>query len=90
MRFIAWRHTGKNPCDNPPVTITIAPVEKMTQVYPWVLPLERAVEMFGQWVVDQIGEEPVEVNLHLMIPATEDKEAESASPGNCTPSKPIP
>ena len=90
MDLIAWRHTGENPCENPPVTITIAPREKLTWVFPWVLPLERAVEMFGQKVVDQIGEEPVEVNLHLMIPATEDKEAESASPGNCTPSKPIP
>lgn len=65
MQLIAWRTTGKNPCDDPPVTITIAPREKLTWVFPWVLPLERAVEMFGQGVVDQIGEEPVEVVLSL-------------------------
>ena len=66
MDLIAWRTTGKNPCDDPPVKITIAPVEKMTQVYPWIFPLERAVEMFGQGVVDQIGEEPVEIRLKLL------------------------
>ena len=66
MRFIAWRHTGKNPCDNPPVTITIAPVEKMTQVYPWVLPYSRAEQIFGE-VVHKIGEEPVLVELKLEI-----------------------
>jgi len=65
MQLHAWRTIGKNPCDNPPVKITIAPVEKMTQVYPWVLPLEKAVKMFGQEVVDQIGEEPVPVTLNL-------------------------
>ena len=73
----AWRTTGKNPCDAPPVKITIAPVEKMTQVYPWVIPIERAVEMFGQGVVDLIGEEPVAVNLHLMIPAADLKDPET-------------
>ena len=67
MQLQAWRTTGKNPCDDPPVKITIAPVEKMTQVYPWVLPLERAVEMFGQGAVDQIGEEPVPVTLSLSL-----------------------
>ena len=67
MQLIAWRTTGKNPCDDPPVKIIIAPVEKMTQVYPWILPLERAVEMFGQEVVGQVGEDPVEVALNLDI-----------------------
>ena len=67
MDLIAWRTTGKNPCDDPPVKITIAPVEKMTQVYPWIFPLERAVEMFGRQVVDQIGERPVEVTLSLTL-----------------------
>ena len=67
ISLIAWRTTGKNPCDDPPVTITIAPVEKMTQVYPWVLPLEKAVEMFGQERVDMIGEEPVAVELQILI-----------------------
>ena len=71
IALIAWRHTGKNPCHNPPhsiapVTITIAPFEMNTQGYPWVLPLERAVEMFGQAQVDLIGEEPVAVSLNLI------------------------
>ena len=68
MILHAWRYTGKNPCDNPPVTITIAPVEKMTWVSPWIIPLERAVEMFGQAQVDLITEEPVKVILRLMVP----------------------
>lgn len=67
MQLIAWRTTSKNPYDDPPATITIAPREKMTWVYPWVLPLERSVEMFGQDVVDQIGEEPVPVTLSLTL-----------------------
>ena len=68
MQLQAWRTIGKNPCNDPPVKITIAPVDKTTWVFPWVLPLERAVEMFGQEVVDQIGEEPVAVILRLMVP----------------------
>jgi hypothetical protein len=76
MQLLAWRTTGKNPCDDPPVYITIASKEPGTEVYPWVLPLARAAEMFGQGNVDQIGEEPVEVYLHLMIPATDIKAPE--------------
>ena len=68
MQLQAWRTTGKNPCDDPPVKITIAPVEKMTRVYPWILPLERAMEIFGREVVDQIGEEPIPINLELLSP----------------------
>jgi len=64
----AWRTTGKNPCDDPPVSIIIGPMERMTWVFPWVLPLERAVEMFTQKVVDQIGEEPVPISLALLSP----------------------
>ena len=71
IQLQAWRTIGKNPCPSYcadlPVTITIAPVEKMTQVYPWVLPLEKAVEMFGQERVDMIGEEPVAVELQILI-----------------------
>jgi hypothetical protein len=63
----AWRTVGLNPSMNPPVTITIAPVEKMTSIFPWILPIERAVEMFGQEVVDQIGEKPVPIKLNLSI-----------------------
>ena len=64
MDLIAWRTTGKNPSDDPPVYISIASKEPGTEVYPWVLPLAQAVEMFGE-VVDQIGEHPVEVSLNL-------------------------
>ena len=83
MKLQVWRTVGKNPCHNPPhglspIYITIAPVEENTWVFPWILPLERAVEMFGQGTVDQIGEEPVLVHLHLMIPLTSLKEPEGA------------
>lgn len=72
MNLIAWRTIGKNPCHNPPhstapATITIAPQEKGTGVWPWILPLERAVEMFGQDRVDMIGEEPVAAELQILI-----------------------
>lgn len=63
--LVAWRTTGKNPSEDPPVSITIAPREKGSGVWPWIIPLVRAVEMFGQGVVDQIGEEPVPVTLNL-------------------------
>jgi hypothetical protein len=69
MQLQAWRTTINNPCDDPPVHITISPVQKMTGVFPWVLPQERAVEMFGQEAVDQIGEVPVVVELSLFLPA---------------------
>lgn len=65
MQLIAWKTIGKNPCDDPPVTIIIAPVEKMTGVYPWLIPQERAVEMFGQEVVAEIGEAPVPIYLEM-------------------------
>ena len=65
--LIAWRTIGKNPCDDPPVTIIIASRKKGTDVWPWLLPLERAVEMFGQDRVDLIGEEPVAVELQILI-----------------------
>ena len=67
INLIAWRTTGKNPCDDPPVKITIAPVEKGTQVYPWILPLERAVEMFGQSVIDNINDNPVPIKLSMEV-----------------------
>ena len=66
MQLQAWRTTGKNPCDDPPVTITIAPVEKGTEVYPWVLPYSRAEQIFGE-AVHKIGEEPVVINLTLSV-----------------------
>lgn len=75
MQLIAWKTVGKNPCDDPPVKISIAVKGLVIGVWPWIIPLARAVEMFGQEVVDQIGEEPVEVILNLSL-------------GKCTPSKP--
>ncbi len=67
MQLIAWRTTGKNPSEDPPVTITIAPREKGTDVWPWIIPLKRAVEMFGEEVVDQIRETPAPVSLSLSV-----------------------
>ena len=72
MRLHAWRTIGKNPCNDPPITITIAPVEKIPMIYPWVLPLERAIELLGQEVVGQIGVEPVVVEFKVLKPATND------------------
>lgn len=66
MQLIAWKTTGKNPCDDPPVHISIAPLTRGTHVWPWVLLLEDAREMFGE-VVDQIGEKPVMVTLNLSL-----------------------
>ena len=66
MQLIAWKTIGMNPCDNPPVTITIAPMEKGTEVFPWVLPYSRAEQIFGE-VVHKIGEEPVKVELKIEI-----------------------
>ena len=67
MQLQAWRTTGKNPCDDPPVNITIAPREKMTFVFPWIIPLERAVEMFGQSVIDNINDNPVPIKLSMEV-----------------------
>jgi hypothetical protein len=66
MNLIAWRTVIKNPCDDPPVFISIAVKGPVIGVWPWIIPLARAVEMFGE-VVDQIGEEPVEVSLSLSV-----------------------
>lgn len=68
MQLQAWRTVGKNPCVNPPVTITIAPVEKNTWVFPWVLPLERAIEIFGEGKVALITEVPQEIHLIIHHP----------------------
>ena len=65
MQLIAWRSICPNPCDDPQVKITIAPVEKIPMIYPWVLPLERAIELLGQEVVGQIGVEPVVVEFKI-------------------------
>lgn len=66
MRLLAWRNTCPNPCDDPQVNISIAPVEGggSWNVFPWVLPLEQAQYMFGP-VVDKITEEPVEIVLSM-------------------------
>lgn len=65
-----WRSMGQNPCHNPPhslspVYISIAPVEERTWVFPWVLPLERAVEIFGEEIVKQVTETPTIITLDL-------------------------
>ena len=80
MQLIAWRTVGKNPCDDPPVKITIASREKGTDVWPWIIPLERAVEMFGEAVVEKIREEPVPITLTISVTVnTRPKSAPSES-----------
>ena len=61
-----------NPCEDPQVKITIAPQEKGHDVFPWILPLAKAIEIFGQEVVDEIrtlddptGPGPVPIRLEL-------------------------
>ena len=66
MQLIAWKTIGMNPCDDPPVKISIATPTRRIDVWPWVLLLEDAREIFGE-VVDQIQEEPVEVSLSLAL-----------------------
>jgi len=66
IKVMAWRCTGKNPCDDPPVTISLAPVEKAPGLFPWVMPLGVAQAIFGS-VVDEIGENPSMVLLTLTI-----------------------
>ena len=82
MQLQVWRHIGKNPCNNPPVKITIAPMGDRLTTYrmtlggviprkvplvPWVLPIEMAIALFTREIVDLIGEEPVLVELKLEI-----------------------
>ena len=82
MKLLAWRTTGKNPCVDPPVSITISPMGERLTAYrmtldgpvyhtvplvPWVLPLEVAIEMFGEGKVALITEEPQIVNLIMHL-----------------------
>ena len=67
MRLQIWRNTCPNPCDDPKVSITIAPMEKGQNVFPWVLPITRAIEIFGQDDVDKITEMPREVFLTMTL-----------------------
>jgi hypothetical protein len=54
------------------VYITIAPVEATDDlrswVFPWVLPLERAIEIFGEGKVALITEEAQTINLIMHQP----------------------
>jgi len=38
-----------------------------TNVWPWIIPLEMAIEVFGQEIVDRITEEPVLIKLDMSI-----------------------
>lgn len=67
MQLQVWRTVIHNPCVKSPEYITIAPVEKDTWVFPWVLPLGDAERIFGEEVVERIGEEPVPVKISLDI-----------------------
>ncbi len=66
MRLQAWRSLGKNPCDDPPVKISIGPIGRTHGVVPWVLPLAAAQALFGR-MADSITEEPVEITITLQI-----------------------
>ena len=66
MEMRAWRNTVHNPVDDPQVTISLAPVQKFIGVFPWVLPLNVAREIFGA-VVDKITEEPVPIRLEWIL-----------------------
>lgn len=67
MQLRAWRTICKNPCDDPPVFITIAPVVETAGIWPWVITERSAIEVFGEEVVAQIGEKPVLVTLALSL-----------------------
>lgn len=69
MKLQAWRNTLNNPCDAPPVHISIGPLSHGRGVVPWVLPLEAARKIFGP-VVDSITEEPVGISLSLQLKET--------------------
>lgn len=58
----AWRVVGKSPCEDPPVTISIAG----EGLFPWVMTLEKAREIFGP-VVDQITEQPQEIKGNYIL-----------------------
>ena len=71
MQLVAWRTIGKNPCDAPPVHISFKvrrrPPLSQFWVPPWVMEEGAAIEIFGQEVVDLIGEHPVAVELSLTV-----------------------
>ena len=66
MKLHAWRSTINNPCDAPQVFISLRIESKVTDVYPWVLPLEIARELLGA-VVESITEDPVEVEVTMKL-----------------------
>ena len=70
MKLIAWKSTVPNPCDDPQVKICIAPREGggTRNVYPWVLPIEEARNIFGPIVDEKITNTPVEVTLSMSFP----------------------
>jgi hypothetical protein len=67
MKLQAWRSTIPNPSDDPLVVISIAPVDKAQNVFPWVLPVKRAEEIFGKHDIDKIGKEAQQVFLTLTV-----------------------
>ena len=70
MKLIAWKNTCPNPCDDPKVSISIAPAEGggTRNVYPWVLPIEEARHIFGPIVIEKITETPIGVVLSIAFP----------------------
>jgi hypothetical protein len=70
MNLIAWKSTCPNPCDDPKVSISIAPWQGggHRNVFPWVLPIEVARYIFDPIVDEKITETPVEVVLSMSFP----------------------
>lgn len=68
MKIRAWRTIGKNPCENPPVSISIGSAGRSGNpeyFFPWVLSLENARAIFGE-IVDQITETPAIMKLNMI------------------------
>lgn len=70
MRLIAWKSTCPNPCDDPKVSVSIAPMDGggTGNVFPWVLPMQQARHIFGPIVEEMITETPVEIILSMSFP----------------------
>jgi hypothetical protein len=66
MKLIAWRTVGKNPCEDPPVYISISILYDDLRLRALLMPLliEEARAIYGP-VVEQITETPQEIKLSM-------------------------
>jgi hypothetical protein len=69
MKLVCWKSVNHNPCDDPQVSISIAPAEGggTRCVFPWVLPLEEARKIFGPIVETEITDRAEEVILGMRL-----------------------